>query len=335
MCRGQRVGLKAIALDEGDPLGTQTYASRRLLQFGPVGPQRATPGHGLWFLLLAVVYVLGSAHPALAGALDLVLICPGVSSGEPEFRDQGGRKIPILIPGERAIAEKLCNLGVAPSGVDVNVTVTNNGANTIYVAFTNYSTQLPGPITWSNCSVVNNQVVIPGAGTTCNAVVPATAGMTRFCAFTTQVPAGQSPNCNLAQSQNQTMIETNFGTGANGVCYPTTLSSCVWYDLSVISQNCTTSAWTLNYCQNTGGASYNLPVSIASSGEPTYTCQGPPSNVPYGNANYPSNCGNPVAGCVGNNVSCNNAYFFPTPSPQPNSEAQPGQTLVITFLAGQ
>jgi hypothetical protein len=258
-----------------------------------------------------------------------------IRNPDPQNQDQRGHTIPILSPGERAIAEKLCNLSVTSTGADVDVSITNNGTNTLYVAFTNYSTQSPGPITWSNCSVVNNQVIVPGPGTTCNAVVPATAGMTRFCAFTSQVPVGQSPNCNLAQAHNQTMIETNFGTGANGVCYPTTLSSCVWYDLSVIPQNCTTSAWTLNSCQNTGGASYNLPVSIASSGQPTYTCQGPASNVPFGNANYPSNCGNPVANCVGNTTTCDNAYFFPTPSPQPNSEAQPGQTLVITFLAGQ
>jgi hypothetical protein len=84
---------------------------------------------------------------------------------------------------------------------------------------------------------------------------------------------------------------------------------------------------------NTGGASYNLPVSVASSGQLTYTCKGPPSGT-YGNSNYPSNCGNPTASCVGNVPTCDNAYFFPTPSPQPNSEAQPGQILVITFLAG-
>jgi hypothetical protein len=316
-------------------LDTQTCASSRLSSTGPVRLRRATWAHGLWFLLLAVAYVLASPHPALAAAADWVLICPEVSSGEPEFQDQRGRTFPILIPGERAIAEKLCNLGVTSSGVEVNVTVTNNGTNTIYVAFTNYSTQLPGPVTWTNCSVVNNQVAIPGAGTTCNATVPATAGISRYCAFTSQVPAGQSPNCNLAQARNQTMIETIFGTRADGVCYPATLASCVWYDLSVIPQNCTNAAWTLNNCQNTGGASYNLPVSITSSGQLTYTCQGPASSTPYGNANYPSNCGNPVATWIGNTATCDNAYFFPIPLPQPVSEAQPGQTLVITFLAGQ
>jgi hypothetical protein len=302
----------------------------------PIGPSRALRAsviQGLWFLVLALAYVLASPHPVSAGAADWVLICPDVSSGEPQFRDQRGHVFPIILPGERAIAEKVCNFGVPSAVENVSVSVTNNGANTIYLAFTDYSTQLPGPIDWTNCTVVNNQVTI-GQNTTCNALVPSTAGKTRFCAFTSQVPVGQSPNCNLAQTYNQTIIETNFGTVSNGVCYPTSLSSCVWYDISVIPQNCTPAAWALNYCQNTGGASYNLPVSLASSGQPTYTCRGPPSNSPYGNANYPSNCGNPTAACVGNSSTCNNAYFWPTPSPAPNSEAQPGQTLVITFLAG-
>ncbi len=168
---------------------------------------------GLWFLALAVAYVLAIPHPVLAAA-DLVLVCPGGGSGEPQYRDQRGRALPILNPGERAIAAKLCDLSAPTPSVNVNVSVTNSGTNTIYLAFTDYSTQLPGPITWTSCTVVNNQVVIPGASAapnnTCSAVVPATAGKTRFCAFTTQVPVGQTPNCNLAQTYNQTIIETNF-----------------------------------------------------------------------------------------------------------------------------
>ncbi|WP_156898080.1 hypothetical protein [Methylocapsa acidiphila] len=242
--------------------------------------------------------------------------------------------IDIADPGDRAIATKACNPRVLGANANVNVSVTNNNANTIYVAFTDYATQTPGQITWSgNCSVVNYQVVIP-KGTTCTASVPAAAGITRFCAFTNQVPVGQTPNCNLAQTHNQTMVETNFGTGSSGVCYPTSQSTCVWYDISVIPQNCTPSAWRQNHCQDTGGAAYNLPVSLACQGQPTYTCKGPPSNIPFGNANYPSNCGVPTANCVGNSPVCDNAYFWPTPSPQPNSECLAGQTLVITFLAG-
>jgi hypothetical protein len=285
--------------------------------------RRASLIHGLWFLVLVIAYVLTSPHPVLAAA-DWILLCPQGGTGEPQYQDQRGVVFPIINPGERAIAHKVCNPNFSQGAINVAVSVTNSGANTIYVAFTNYLTQMPGQITWTNCTVVNYQVTIPAGNTTCNASVPSTAGMTRFCAFTSQVPTGKSPNCNLAQAHNQTIIETNFGTGSNGVCFPATLSSCVWYDISVIPQNCTPAAWTLNTCQNTGGASYNLPVSLASNGEPTYTCAGPPSGTPYGNANYPSNCGNPVANCVGNVPTCNNAYFFPTPSPSPNSEAHLG-----------
>jgi hypothetical protein len=181
--------------------------------------------HGLWFLVLAVAYVLASPHPVLAAA-DWVLLCPQGGTGEPEYQDQRGVAFPIINPGERAIAEKVCN-PVSQGAINVAVSVTNSGANTIYVAFTNYLTQMPGQITWTNCTVVNYQVTIPAGNTTCNASVPTTAGMTRFCAFTSQVPTGQSPNCNLAQAHNQTIIETNFGTGSNGVCFPATLSSCV------------------------------------------------------------------------------------------------------------
>jgi hypothetical protein len=289
---------------------------------------------GLCFLALTFAYVLAGPRPGVAAAAEWTLVCPDIGSGEPQFRDQRGRLFAIRNPGERAIADRVCHLSGPTAAETYSVSVTNNGANTIYVAFTDYSSQLPGSITWTNCSVVNNQAVI-ATNTTCAAQVPTTAGITRFCASTTAVPTGQSPNCNLAQAHNQTMIETNFGTGANGVCYPTNLSSCVWYDISVIPQNCTPSAWSANYCQNTGGASYNLPVSLSSSGQNTYTCQGPPSTTPpYDSAGYPSNCGNPTAGCVGNTPSCDNAYFWPTPSPEPNSEAQPGQTLQITFLSG-
>jgi hypothetical protein len=291
---------------------------------------------GLQFFALALAYLVPGPQPVVAAMPDWTLVCPQGSAGEPYFHiPLGGLTVPIIDPGVRAIASNLCKLTTPATAQTYPVTVTNQGASTIYVAFTNYSTQQPATITWGNCSVVNNQATIP-TGTTCSAQVPVTAGKTRFCASTAQVPIGQTPNCNLAQTYNQTMVETNFGTGANGVCYPTSLSSCVWYDISIIPQNCTPSAWTLNYCASTGGASYNLPVSLASSGQVTFTCKGPQSTTPYGNANYPTNCGVPTMtapGCVGNTPSCVNAYFFPTPTPGPNVEAQ-GSTLVITFLSG-
>ena len=169
------------------------WRGRLLPPLGAARLRRAFLIHGLWFLVFAVAYVLAAPHPVLAAPGDWTLVCPQGNSSEPQFRDQRGTLLPILAPGERAIAARACNLSV-PAAANVNVTVTNSGANTIYVAFTNYSTQQPGQITWMNCSVVNNQVVIAGGNTTCNASVPTTAGMTRFCAFTSQVPTGKSPN---------------------------------------------------------------------------------------------------------------------------------------------
>lgn len=218
---------------------------------------------------------------------------------------------------------------------NVTVIVANKGSSTIYVAFTNYATQAPGPINWGNCasSVSNNQVAI-GSGASCTASVPTTASLSRFCAATSPVA---TPNCNTAQANHQTMVETNFGSSTT--CYPTTMASCVWYDISVIPSSCTDSAWAQNQCAGTGGASYNLPVSIACSGQPTYTCQGPPGPS-YGNSNYPTNCGNPNGTCVGNTPNCVNAYFYPMFSPPenhyaPNSQCPAGASLVITFLSGQ
>jgi hypothetical protein len=146
------------------------------------------------------------------------------------------------------------------------------------------------------------------------------------------VQTGKVPNCNNAQANNQTIVKTNFGTGSNEVCYPTSQSSCVWYDISVIPQNCTNNAWTADRCANTGGASYNLPVSLACTDQAAYTCMGPTSGA-YGPANHPSKCGNPLATCYGNSPSCANAYFWPMFGiTQPDTECLSGQTLTITLF---
>ena len=95
------------------------------------------------------------------------------------------------------------------------------------------------------------------------------------------------------------MIETTFGAGAAG-CYPTSQASCIWYDISLIPSNCTDPRWQAqNYCSNTGGAAYNLPVQLSCQNQPTYTCKGPPGST-YGNSGFPTNCGNPNATCTGN-----------------------------------
>jgi hypothetical protein len=219
----------------------------------------------------------------------------------------------------------------------VNVVIQNQQARTIYVAFTLGAGQTAGAINWGNCTgyVSNNQAALP-AGATCNTVVPTSSSSSRFCASTSAMSA---PNCYNAQTNHWTMVETTFGAGAQG-CYPTSMASCVWYDISVIPSNCTDSLWqTQNYCSNTGGAAYNLPVQLSCQGQPTYTCQGPPAST-YGNSGYPGNCGNPNATCTGNTQSCVNAYFHPMFVPpysqyQPNAQCPQGAALTVTFLAGR
>lgn len=218
----------------------------------------------------------------------------------------------------------------------VNVSIQNQQSRTIYVAFTLGNGQAPGAINWGNCSafVKNNQVAI-GGGMTCNTIVPTSSGSSRFCASTAPM---QTPNCYQAQTNHQTMIETTFGAGAAG-CYPTSMASCVWYDISLIPAKCTDPLWqTKNYCSNTGGAAYNLPVQLSCQNQPTYTCKGPPGTT-YGNSGFPTNCGNPNATCTGNTPNCVNAYFHPMFVPrwskyQPNAQCPSGSALQVTFLAG-
>jgi hypothetical protein len=141
----------------------------------------------------------------------------------------------------RFLTFSLCLLASAivtsQASAQVNVTVQNQQRQTIYVAFTLGAGQVPGPINWGNCaaSVSNNQVAI-GPGVSCNAVVPTASSSSRFCASTSSM--GTTRNCYNAQANHQTMVETTFGSYATN-CYPTSMASCVWYDISVIPQNCT------------------------------------------------------------------------------------------------
>jgi hypothetical protein len=134
------------------------------------------------------------------------------------------------------------------------------------------------------------------AGQTCAATVPATVGSTRFCASLDAPPA----NCWNAQANHQTMVETTFVTATN--CFPAG-QPCVYYDISVIPQNCTDAAWALNGCQGTGGAAYNHPVAVGCDSATTFACMGPASGTEL----YPSNCGNPNGTCVGTGANCVNA----------------------------
>ncbi|MGH6847248.1 MAG: hypothetical protein ACREC0_07375 [Methylocella sp.] len=227
-------------------------------------------------------------------------------------------------------AETTRNLGT-PS---TNVYIVNGRNFPIFVGFTTIDHK-PGPIAWTwntGCIMSGNGAKI-AAGATCSATVIYNSTASRFCATLNQVPI----DCFNAQANNQTMVETNFEPARNPGCFHR--GNCVWFDISVIPPTCTDNLWKQNQCTNTGGASYNLPVSVACNRVPVYTCQGPPSNI-YGPANYPSACGNPYAACPSGSPGGPNAYFYPMFDPpenkyQPNTVCLGGQALTVTFLSGR
>jgi hypothetical protein len=290
--------------------------------------QRGLPGLSI-ISLLAVFFAL-AASPAHAQWADLKLICPNGGSSDPYFEGpRGGAKIPISDPRLLAVAEKSCNPRLA-SNEHAAVTIANNRTTPIYVGFTTIDHK-PGPITWgTGCSRYGTGARI-APGVTCKASVVSNAVPSRFCAALNAVPT----DCFNAQANHQTMIETNFEPSSNPGCF--NKGHCVWFDISVIPSTCTDALWKQNQCANTGGASYNLPVSLGCGGNTIYTCQGPQTKA-YGPANYPSKCGNPNSMCQ-SAPNCQNAYFYPMFVPpenkyQPNTVCLGGQTFVIKFLAG-
>ena len=158
----------------------------------------------------------------------------------------------------------------------------NQRSSPLYVSFT-------GSASWgASCSPPFRP------GTACTAQV-GDVGTTRFCASTKT-----TEDCNNAQNLHLTLIETAF------------VNDVVWVDLSVIPAACTNADWYSNRCANTGGASYNVPIQIQCNTGTVY-CRGN-----KGADGYPTNCGNPTGGCVGqDNGNCVQAYFFPAPPKQP------------------
>ncbi|PNG24419.1 hypothetical protein CR492_18895 [Methylocella silvestris] len=307
---------------------------------------------GLWCarpaiaaLALFGVTLLG-AIPDVAHAADLTLVCPGDGSSvpvtEPMLEDQStGQRTAITDPQLKAVAMETCSPGNV-AGANSVVKITNKRDVSIFVSFTT-SNHKQGPITWgggceklapasSAGSASSTGGVMIRKGVTCTAKVNNNAVSSRFCAALDQPPA----DCYNAQANHQTMVETIFEPGSNPGCF--NKGYCVWFDISVIPSTCTDDLWKLNQCANTGGASYNLPVSVSCGSKPVYACQGPTSGK-YGSANYPANCGNPDATCSGT-PACLNAYFYPMFDPpenkyQPNTVCLGGQTLTLTFLPGQ
>ena len=98
----------------------------------------------------------------------------------------------------------------------VTVNIANNTGGTLYVSFTtlNYA---PGTITWNSSGSgcvntgkgANAAYTQINAGQTCIAAADSASSSSRFCAAKNSPPA----DCMDAQTQHQTMVETNFGSG--------------------------------------------------------------------------------------------------------------------------
>jgi len=273
-----------------------------------------------------------AATPAAAD--ELKLMCPGEGGDGYRFKDQRTKEeTEVKDPQLKALAEQACETSLGAKAESGPVTITNKQSKPIYVGFTTIDHK-PGPITWGSGCTKSGKGARIAAGATCKATVASNAAPSRFCASPKAVPA----DCFDAQQNHQTMVETNFEPSTNAGCF--NKGNCVWFDISVIPQNCTDALWQKNQCASTGGASYNFPVQVAcgTSAKPTYTCQGP-TTTKWGNSNYPGKCGNPNATCQSKS-NCQNAYFYPMFDPpenkyQPNTVCLSGQPLAITFLAGQ
>jgi hypothetical protein len=243
-----------------------------------------------------------------------------------------------ILPGGDAVAQNFGNDLVDTGAVDF----LNRSQRALFVSFT-VESGLPAPVAWSsNCPRHNKEVRI-APGQNCRASVPASAGVSRFCASEFPSPPGKAANC--FEPSNKTVIETNFASGAG--CYPTSQKSCIWYDIRVVPPNCTDCDWLKDNCKDSGGPAFNVPVRLSCAGGPAFTCRGPIGPVgPYG-AQYPTQCGAPSAApnCIGGlNAACLQAYFYPmstsgackypTALPQPIGQCAQGQTLFVTFLDG-
>lgn len=285
-------------------------------------------------LLVAMLFLAGmvfvAAVPRAALAAELRLVCPSEGVSEPQFAETTtGKKIPITDPQLKAVAAKTCN-PLLQGDANSAISIVNSRGSPIFVGFTTIN-HTPGPITWGAGCTKSGTGAMIAAGATCFAKVSSNGVATRFCASTTQTPA----DCFNAQANHQTMVETNFEPGSNPGCFGQ--GNCVWFDISVIPSNCTDALWSQSQCANTGGASYNLPVSLSCNNAAIYTCQGPTSTA-YGSANYPGKCGNPYSTCS-STPSCQNAYFYPMFYPpqnkyQPNSVCLGGQAFTVNFLSG-
>jgi hypothetical protein len=199
------------------------------------------------------------------------------------------------------------------------LSIINSQAVTIYVSFNQYGSGATYQGSWvqtggpsGSCVVKSGQLVI-NIGVICTTNVDTTFGISRICASETYRPSGF--NCANSQQHNRTLVELTFGNSTATGCIGSD-ATCTWYDISVIPSSCTNRTWDPefggNFCANTGGAAYNLPVRLSCSSQPTFKCQGPGS---LGAAHYLSACGMTTLkttkpGCIGQNgQGCYQAHF--------------------------
>jgi len=279
-------------------------------------------------LATAPLWAPAAATPAKADQ-DLKLVCPK-NGGDPVYRNRtNGNTIAITDPQHKALAAASCGTDDAAAAQTSTVRIVNGRTTPIYVGFT--VGNAPGPITWGAGCVKKGTGAMIAKGGTCVATVVNNNASSRFCAALKGVP-----NCGSAQVNHQTLIETIYQPSSAGGCF--NKGKCVWFDISVIPKSCTDALWDKNKCAGTGGASYNLPVSVACASKTIYTCRGPVS-AKYGPSMYPSNCGNPYSTTAGGGPNNQNAYFYPMFDPpesnyQPNTVCLAGQPLTIRFLSG-
>ena len=225
------------------------------------------------------------------------------------------------------------------------VQIKNERFETIYVTCSEGITAATGPcvLAWGDGCTSQGQgslgvhaSIAPGA--TCAVAVAATTGPSRLCAAAS---LAQVPDCWQAQWNHVTLLETNF------------TASEVFYDISVIPLNfgkpgCFNAQWESDYCNSSGQAAYNFPLSVGCSTDAAtyFTCQGPPSDKWGAEVMFPGHCGdppqNPTDSCVCGQCAtpCNVVAFFYPMAGLPEGTQTPVRScalsgqLVATFLEG-
>ncbi|MGH7789100.1 MAG: hypothetical protein ACRERC_19675 [Candidatus Binatia bacterium] len=226
-----------------------------------------------------------------------------------------------------------------------SVQIKNERSETIYLTCSEGITAATGPcaLTWGAGCTAQGQGSLGihasiAGGSSCAVTVDTSTGPSRLCASDS---LGDIPDCWQAQWNHVTLLETNF-TGSE-----------VFYDISLIPLNfgkpgCFNQQWESDYCNSSGQAAYNLPLSVGCSTDATtyFICQGPLSDKWGADNMFPGNCGDPpqtpADSCVCGQcaTACNVVAFFYPMAGLPEGTQTPVRScalssqLVATFLAG-